>query len=469
MDGKILRVPESLLGRGMNRILVLDDYPNLVTKICNDMQKGSPGCMIIGTPGIGKSTFLPYLLLQMLSQGLSAVYFYEQCHIFTSDGVYTSIGNGTSVFLDPLFNGIPALVDVDNPNAVNTFSDAKVKVYTVLVSSPKDGIINKYQKQRHAATFIPKSPSHHEAFIVWNLRFGEEDVKLLEAELKAAWRHYGPDFRLGNSMISDHQTLEEHHDEVRKDITELEWKDIRSPSHNYIETYFLPSRPNVPIHRLRSRTILRMFIAAITVHELRERREMYRLFHSTGRLSASRGYLFEVMADEILSQGYDAILQPEDGSTTIPFTLRPHQIELFSNMNKANTTTNRSKFYVPLQGNNPTYDAFCYQDGIGIAFQDTICFKHKFSLKGFRDLNARFNAAGVTQKYFIFVIPIGNVFKYPVLPVFRAGWQFFVLELDAAQLDAQAAKHLSSESGMPDRDEEQSDEEDDDSDYNMGD
>ena len=130
--------------------------------------------------------------------------------------------------------------------------------------------------------------------------------------MKEAWRYYGPNFRLGNSLISEHRTLESYHQVVKDVIDQLDLdalqKYVGNPysgldiSHYFIETYSLASQLDVLVHCLRSRTIWRMFTAAIAVCDLEQRRQLYSVFHSTCRLSVSRGYLFEVMANDILSQ-----------------------------------------------------------------------------------------------------------------------------------------------------------------------
>jgi hypothetical protein len=142
------------------------------------------------------------------------------------------------------------------------------------------------------------------------------------------------------------------------------------------------------------------------------------------------------MADDLLSQGFQGMLEPEDGGNMEQLDLDYLTIELFSNTSDPNSTTEEDKFYIPVQGNNPTYDAFCYKDGCGIAMQHTISKKHPHSLKGLQDLNKWFNAAGMKKKWFIFVIPKGTQFTYPPLPACRAGWEYFTLELDINQPSA---------------------------------
>ncbi|KIK71652.1 hypothetical protein GYMLUDRAFT_341988 [Collybiopsis luxurians FD-317 M1] len=225
MDGNLLSVNANLLKRG-DRIVVLNEYVDTVKKIEADMRTGSLGCLVVGTPGIGKSTFLPYLLLLLISRGQSVVYFKRECNIFTSDGVF--IPRNNSVLMKPLFHGIPALVDADSAQGLELFSDGTMKVYTVLVSSPKEDRIKNYQKEREAAVFVPKAPSRDEAFAVWNLNFSDR-VPELQKDLELAWKFYGPDFRIGFELLNSHKTLEEYHTMMKKLISALPKADLKKP------------------------------------------------------------------------------------------------------------------------------------------------------------------------------------------------------------------------------------------------
>ncbi|KIK69106.1 hypothetical protein GYMLUDRAFT_636243 [Collybiopsis luxurians FD-317 M1] len=422
IQNNILRVNSNILDNQADSIVILRGYSTLYEKIKIDQAHRSSASLVFGTPGIGKSTFLPYLLLRLLHDRESVVYYHNGYYIFTSDGVYTPSNGDTSVFLAPEFGRVPALVDADAPLIENS--------------------MRKYIKQRGSARFIPTAPSRDEAFAVWSLHHPDK-VNKYKRDLDAAWKHYGPDFRLGNEILLSQRNLEDYHWELRNLISSLPMgllkEFIANPesgkeiNDKCIETCSLPGYPNRFMHRLRSRTVLRILYFAIK--DLQQRRELYHLFHSTSRLSVSRGYLFEVTADDILSQGFQGMLEPEDGGNREELDLDPITIELFSNTSDANSTT-ENKFYIPLQGNNATYDAFCYKDGFGIAMQHTISEEHPFSLKGLRDLNKRFKAAGVKTKWFIFVIPKGTQFKYPPLPARRAGWKYFILELDVDQTRA---------------------------------
>ena len=68
--------------------------------------------------------------------------------------------------MNVIFQGVPALVDADSEEGLKLFSDGTLKVYTILVSSPKEEQVRKYQKEREAAVFVPKAPSCDEAFAV---------------------------------------------------------------------------------------------------------------------------------------------------------------------------------------------------------------------------------------------------------------------------------------------------------------
>ena len=115
----------------------------------------------------GKSTFLHYMLLRLLSSGQSVVFCPHRIYyVFTSSGVYTPKGNTEGVFKNPIYNGVPALIDAQHTSALEAFSGPIMKVYTVLATSPRDQITKTFLKQRHAATFIPRPPSRAEAFAV---------------------------------------------------------------------------------------------------------------------------------------------------------------------------------------------------------------------------------------------------------------------------------------------------------------
>ena len=115
----------------------------------------------------GKSTFLYYMLLHLLSSGQSVVFCPHRIYyVFTSSGVYTPKGNTEGVFKNPIYNGVPALIDAQHTSALEVFSVPIMKVYTVLATSPRDQITKTFLKQRHAATFIPQAPSRAEAFAV---------------------------------------------------------------------------------------------------------------------------------------------------------------------------------------------------------------------------------------------------------------------------------------------------------------
>ncbi|KIK50393.1 hypothetical protein GYMLUDRAFT_987794 [Collybiopsis luxurians FD-317 M1] len=416
IQNNILNInPILLVDESVKSIVVLREYEELCKRIEEDRANHSTAALIVGTPGIGKSTFLPYLLLCLISKREPVVYYRGNgYYVFMSDGVYTPVGGDTLVFLTPEFGRVHALVDADSLSAVSMFSDPTLKLYTILVSSPREDRIKKYIKARGAAKLIPAPPSLDEAFAVWTLCFPDKvnkfNVDELHWELKSFIDALSIATLRGYIANPDSATIE--------------------ISHRCIETFSLPDHPNRLLHRLRSRTVLRVFYGALALKDLQERQQLYHLFQSGAQLSVSQGYLFEVMADDLLSQGFQGMLEPEDGSNVEQLDLDYLTIQLFSNASDPNSTTEEDKFYIPVQGNNPTYDAFCYKDGCGIAMQHTISKKHPHNLKGLRDLNKQFNTAGMKKKWFIFVIPKGTQFKYPPLPACRAGWKYFTLELD---------------------------------------
>ena len=74
MDGDFIVMPESFLERGMDRMLILAEYPELWRRICLDNEKKSLGCAIIGTPGIG-TLFPPLFSSQCTNRSMRQKHF----------------------------------------------------------------------------------------------------------------------------------------------------------------------------------------------------------------------------------------------------------------------------------------------------------------------------------------------------------------------------------------------------------
>ncbi|KIK67670.1 hypothetical protein GYMLUDRAFT_787821 [Collybiopsis luxurians FD-317 M1] len=215
-------------------------------------------------------------------------------------------------------------------------------------------------------------------------------------------------------------------------------------THLIIETVASPHNRYGYGHRLRSHTIMQLLSLQPAISKFEERRQLYQTFQATYQLSVSRGWLFEGMAIDTLSRNYAGQLEPLEGGELEPLTLGTLEIRLFNNKIHPRSTVSSTHLYVPLQSNNPNWDAFCYNGNTGVGFQMTIAGKKRSPSKsGFTALHARFNAIGVARKIFVFVMPKGPTFKLPPLPDgIDQEWEFFILELDVSALNPDFVEQL---------------------------
>ena len=110
----------------------------------------------------GKSTFLHYMLLRLLSSGQSVVFCPHRIYyVFTSSGVYTPKGNTEGVFKNPIYNGVPALIDAQHTSALQAFSGPIMKVYILFWPHPL-GI----KLPRHSSSKDMRPPSFRKPLLV---------------------------------------------------------------------------------------------------------------------------------------------------------------------------------------------------------------------------------------------------------------------------------------------------------------
>jgi len=97
---------------------------------------------------------------------------------------------------------------------------------------------------------------------------------------------------------------------------------------------------------------------------------------------------------------------------------------------KDTLTSDPTKYYVPNEKNNATFDAFCRSNGNGIGLQMTLATTHSVAPSGLNLLQRRLSAnVKMNDYYFVFVIPKGQKFEC-VAPQSQFGFTFCTLELD---------------------------------------
>jgi len=121
------------------------------------------------------------------------------------------------------------------------------------------------------------------------------------------------------------------------------------------------------------------------------------------------------------------LVQGED-TRSISIGSLTHQIYTIKDTLKF--TVDSTKYYVPNEKNNATFDAFCRSKEEGIGLQMTLATTHSVAPSGLNILNKRLSANVKTKDYcFVFVIPKGQKFEC-VAPRSQSVFTFYTLELD---------------------------------------
>ncbi|KIK58232.1 hypothetical protein GYMLUDRAFT_98177 [Collybiopsis luxurians FD-317 M1] len=223
----ILNVYSSLVPEWMGgKICMFDSYES--TNEFVDRLRNSSGSLTVGSPGIGKSTFLLYKLVRRLSDCQETLYYAGQdLFLFNKQGAFHVQNGPDDIFTDDRWRGVMALVDAEagvNPPPKILWT-VSAQVTMVFATSPQRDRYKEWLKQRFVDKIIPKAPDIDEAFAVWKLFYAPDaygTVKSLQKTLLEAWQDYGPDLRLGISILKfGSGQLKEHRDKVAGNVNEL--------------------------------------------------------------------------------------------------------------------------------------------------------------------------------------------------------------------------------------------------------
>jgi hypothetical protein len=223
--------------------------------------------------------------------------------------------------------------------------------------------------------------------------------------------------------------------------------DLPGPfSHTLIHTYGTPSASGFDMvkHRIRSPLILRLVLESSQKSRLTPLREMYNLFSASSHLAVSRGWVFEVLAHAKICSTTKLTLQPlveerhhfkrDENGTSVDVFIGERLLEIYSQKSQRDTTISNGHYYVPAEGNNPTFDAFLPGD-LSLVFQMFIGRTHGFKQKGVGMFRKRIRAFDKNRNWeeskikFVFVVPVGYEFRVdaPARPLKDV--EFYLLEL----------------------------------------
>ncbi|KIK64198.1 hypothetical protein GYMLUDRAFT_71617 [Collybiopsis luxurians FD-317 M1] len=403
--------------------------------------------------------------------------------------------------MTPMFNtnrwkGVMALVDADagvNP-PLQILWTISTRITLVFTTSPQLARYKEWRKQRSIDTFIPDPPSIEEAIQVWKL-YNTDDaagsVYSLQKVLLDAWKDYGPDLRLGTDIlkfgaghVADHRAavVDAVNSLNAGTVTQLtSGQSELAISHTVVETIrrTIGGRQSV-VSRVRSQAVMRLLIAHYTKESLAERRRLFYALSGDSRFGTSLGWLFESMAIDKLSHGVSNLkilpLTSKLKKTSLKWSKLA--IDVFPRLTNATFTKSPESFYVPAEGNNKTWDAYCLTKKgnkiYGYGFQMTVGRKRKLNAEGLATLAKRFTAARVNpEKYFfIFVTPVKYEFKLPtnISATNLRKWKFYHLPLEVTDSDPEGKLLLAKlqQYGGIDKDDSSDDEESDESNEDDG-
>ncbi|KAJ7037344.1 hypothetical protein C8F04DRAFT_1092127 [Mycena alexandri] len=468
------------------KLVVFEEYLRILEVIDVARQKHTSnpvahqGVLITGSPGIGKTSSLWFILVTYLCRAEPIVFYYQdKIYVFTASGVYF-VASGEVLQTD-LFSNILCLVDMDwgqapGPGALrNEVLLTSNQTFVVGASSPDEDRYHFWMKQARILTFVLEAPTTKDLSNLCRLtdrNFQESDFPRKTKSLLAI---FGPDLRRLVPALLEHN-VDNQQDLVRRHIAEILahirrlgsddlFRLFQRPdqvsdtfSHTLIETHRSPlfsKDDHLVCHRIRSRMILRLVLQASQREKLARMRYMYMsdLFRASSPVAASKGWVFESLCHARICAMDTLLLLPmtrdgnrlsrnlKDSPFEIPIGER--KIEIYTSHSTAQSTANPATYYVPAEGNNPTFDAFIHgPPGFSVGFQMFVGKSRDVKEKGMTLLRKRLHNYDAARDWkatpikFVFVVPQQHNDVVVDLPGPGRAFtdiQFFVLEMPGTE------------------------------------
>ena len=168
------------------------------------------------------------------------------------------------------------------------------------------------------------------------------------------------------------------------------------------------------------------------------------LFRRIPEMASSAGWLWESLCHTFISKGGNFTLSAMDeteqtlvpSNRTTPLSLARLDPLYFASNDTLQMTCDPSKYFVPIHGNNPTFDSFLHHQSVGVGFQMTLGRNHTLNSDGLRMLNRRLGVHDQAnqpsrEKWFVFVIREGSSFRCAKPSRMQMGrFKFFTLGLE---------------------------------------
>ncbi|KAJ7081301.1 hypothetical protein B0H15DRAFT_854525 [Mycena belliarum] len=506
-DPGLMRLLNLKWSRG--RLSVLSQYPPFLDLVGRKRAEADvvpiavQGLLLTGDSGTGKTSCLFYLAVNSLCNKQDVVLYHSnRLYAITETAVYTlDTIQLASALEDTRLKGALCLIDLDWPLAMDAIFalvlSSQVACFRVAASPPNPERYKNWQKQATIGTYVFGTPTRSDFQNLFRLFFPDVGHTELDIRFYGLLDACGTNIRDIAEVMADEspdgrqESVEQHIEDISTHLQQLH--DANSPlqlfavpdalldhsySHSLIHTYGVyakdPARMKVR-HRIRSTLILKLLLKAYQSSRLRQPSRMNDLFTSSSLSSVSRGWVFEILCHEKLCIATTLAIVPLIASdvkptclvrdpnavpTSVPVGKR--DLEIYSSGSIVSSTASPKAYYVPAEGNNPTFDAFLHVPGEpGVGFQMFIERSRSVKRRGMALLRKRL-AAFPTAKddlRFVFVVPSGSDFHIDVGGKFR-GVKFFMLEVEITQ-------HTGFEDGDGDDDEDEVEDEVEDEDDEM--
>ncbi|KAF7294744.1 SET domain-containing protein [Mycena indigotica] len=418
------------------------------------------GVVVVGNPGIGKSTFLWLYLLVSLALKLPVVIYWKtQLMVYCSTGVY-HVKDNRSEFVMGL-TGVAFLIDMDSSN-INPIELMTVHLcFIIAVSSPQPSRYKQLTTRGDFGMLVVNPPTAHELQacldqlppsvaeprmdlrtalrlvppniqLLKSLSTGEHNEATIIAAIQEAVKNVNPS-RLRLLMLSMHQA-----DESFNSLTTV-YRDPCSAAQDFMN------------HRLSSKTMLRL----VHDHAVRENvsavQSMYTSFAADGKPGIPGGWAFEMLCHRLFTQPppspnntvtliqmqvHGTELVPDD-KNRMEWSITPRQLVTLLPGESTLKSTFLSDYFVPSRGNTPTFDAFVHSEDPPrlVGFQMTIAPRHSINKSGLVILQQH-QLPDETDPWLIYVVPQGHTVRLPFSDKSPFNeFTYFMCEVDVGDRD----------------------------------
>ncbi|KAF7294741.1 SET domain-containing protein [Mycena indigotica] len=237
-------------------------------------------------------------------------------------------------------------------------------------------------------------------------------------------------------------------------------------SHVLITTYRAPgdAEQEAMRHRISSKTILRLIHAEAIQKNAVELQHMYTIFAASSGLSIPRGWAFEILCHRLFTKKpasnytftltrmkvHQSQLIPDHNDQT-DWSVVTRQLVHFSTGQTTQATSSLKSYFVPSQGNNPTFDSFLHMETPPrlVGLQMTIASKHSIKKSGLDQLRRR-QLPGESNPWMIYIIPQGHSIQLPHLNKSPFNqFTFFACEVEVGNNDWEEADNETDEDSEP--------------------